>query len=78
MEVPSAHLLIHKEMTINGHLQRGNHLYSMTKHHTVTLNIVLNSFLKILLIKSDARRQNGRGGFTRRQTQKEEDLQTEP
>jgi hypothetical protein len=53
-------------MTRNGHLLKGNHVYSMTRHHTVTLNMVYNLFLKILLIVFDTRIQNGRGDFTRK------------
>jgi hypothetical protein len=63
-------------MAINGLLLRGNHFYAMTRHLTVTLNMLHNFLLEILLIRSDTRSDNGRGVFTRIHAQKEE-LQNE-
>jgi hypothetical protein len=68
---------MHKEMTRNGHLLRGNHLYAITIHHTVTLNMLHNLLLEILLIGSYTRSQMRGVDFTRTHTQKEEELQIE-
>ena len=46
-------------MTRNGHLLRSNHLYAMTIHHTLTLNMLHKLMLEILLIGSDTRSQMG-------------------
>jgi hypothetical protein len=51
MEVPSAyHLNAQRKKTRTGHTFRGNQLCVITRHHTITLNMVNGLFLRFYIL----------------------------
>jgi hypothetical protein len=68
---------MHKEMTRTGHTFRGNQLYIITRHHTVTLNMVNSLLLEILYIISDTRKSRMGGDALQEHKYCREELHTE-
>jgi hypothetical protein len=48
-------------MTRTGHTFRGNLLFVITRHHTVTMNMTNGLLLEILYIISNTRKERGEG-----------------
>jgi len=55
-----------QKMKRNGHSFRGNYLYAMTRHHTITLKMVYNLLSNLFINQIESKKaKNGRACFTR-------------